>query len=100
MADVEFEEPSQQIDREFHIRSPKLFGAPETPTMIKFLLRTKLVKNEKQALIVLIICTVIFLTLSFGIYWFIAHRIENKIIDENGSILTVQEYIRNLVKRK
>jgi hypothetical protein len=49
MNDVQFHE-----DNELHIKSRKLFGEPETPTMIRFLLRTGLAKNEKQALYILI----------------------------------------------
>jgi hypothetical protein len=47
---IEFEESGS----EFHIKSRKLFGEPETPTMIKLLLKSGWVKNEKQAVYVLL----------------------------------------------
>lgn len=52
-------------EEEFHIKSRKLFGDPTTPSMVRFLLRYGIVKNEKQALVVLIafIAVVIFLTI-------------------------------------
>jgi hypothetical protein len=50
MNQVQFEEDNN----EFHIRSRRLFGEPETPTMVRFLLRTGIVKNEKQALYILV----------------------------------------------
>lgn len=52
-------------NNEFHVKSRKLLGEPQTPTMVNLLLRSGLVKTEKQALIVLIvfICLVFFLTL-------------------------------------
>ena len=37
-------------DNDFHIRSRRIFGEPETPTMVKFLLNHGIAKNEKQAL--------------------------------------------------
>jgi len=49
MNDVQFHE-----NNELHIKSRRLFGEPETPTMIRFLLRTGVAKNEKQALYILI----------------------------------------------
>ncbi len=61
---VEFDEdalsesPTSAVNtaKEFHIRSPRIniFGSPETPTMIKLLLKSGLAKNEKQALFILI----------------------------------------------
>lgn len=50
MALVEFEENNN----EFHIRSRRLLGEPDTPGMVRILLKYGVVKNEKQALVVLV----------------------------------------------
>lgn len=49
MNGVQFDE-----NNELHIKSRRLFGEPETPSMIRFLLRIGIAKNEKQALYILI----------------------------------------------
>ena len=50
MALVEFEENNN----EFHIKSRRLLGEPDTPGMIKVLLKSGIVKTEKQALVILV----------------------------------------------
>jgi len=49
MGGIDFHE-----ENEFHIKSRRLLGAPETPTMVRFLLRIGVAKNEKQALYILL----------------------------------------------
>lgn len=51
---VEFNE-----ENEFHIKSRALFGDPQTPTMIRLLLKTGLIKNEKQAVAALLVMVVL-----------------------------------------
>lgn len=79
---------------EFHIKSRKLFGEPTTPTMIRILLRTGIVKNEKQALIVLIGIVILLFTLTFTL---INNRfnssLNNIVIDAQGNSYTFEHYI-------
>lgn len=79
---------------EFHITSRKLFGDPNTPTMITILLKTGLAKNEKQALIILV--GIIFATLSLTA-WLAQSQFNftksDLIIDPTGNSYTFDEYI-------
>lgn len=63
--DIQFED--EYGDAKFHIRSRKILGEPTTPTMVNFLLNKGIVKNEKQAVIVLISTIVVFMSLSIFI---------------------------------
>lgn len=45
---IEFDESK------FKLRSRRILGAPEVPTMVKFLVNNKFVKNENQAVAVLL----------------------------------------------
>ncbi|MDQ3076589.1 MAG: hypothetical protein M3Q63_00830 [bacterium] len=96
MALVEFESDQKE---EFHIRSPKisLFGDPETPTMIKLLLKSKLVKTERQAFYVLIsfiIVTVIIIASIIGPRLYQGGN--NVLIDANGNETSVEDYLKSL----
>ena len=62
MGSIDFHE-----ENEFHIRSRRLLGEPETPSMIRFLLRTGVVKNEKQAVSILIGVILVALSATFFI---------------------------------
>ena len=62
MGSIDFHE-----ENEFHIRSRRLLGEPETPSMIRFLLRTGVVKNEKQAVSILIGVILVALSAAFFI---------------------------------
>jgi hypothetical protein len=92
MSEISFHE-----DNEFHIRSRKLLGEPETPSMIRFLLRTGIVKDEKQALYVLI--GVIVVALSSAVF-LIRSEFSNPeieyVVDKNGNKIETEEYIRML----
>jgi hypothetical protein len=46
----------------FKIRSRSILGAPEIPTMIRVLVKKGLVKNEKQAIAVLMTAVVLFIS--------------------------------------
>lgn len=90
--DIQFEE--DYGDSGFHIRSRKLLGEPTTPTMINFLLQKKIVKNEKQAMIVLVILIVIFLSLSaFIIRSAITNNEELIIVNKYGQEIPFEDYI-------
>lgn len=86
---------------DFHIKSPRLLGKPETPGMVVFLLKTGIVKNEKQALIVLIATILISVTLTAI---FINHRLNpsgsNLITDANGKTYTVEQYVKLVAQGK
>ncbi len=95
MALVEFENDKTE---EFHIRSPKisLFGDPETPTMIKLLIKSKLVKTEKQAFYVLV-GFVLFTIIVIIFLW--APSINNNdttLIDQYGNKTTLEEHLNSL----
>lgn len=93
MKSVEFEEDNS----DFHIKSRSLLGEPETPTMIKFLLKTGMAKNEKQALIILIICIVVALSAAFFIFQGRNGAREAYVVDQYGTRYEMEEYI-SLVK--
>ena len=81
-------------DNEFHMKSRRLLGKPETPGMVRFLLNTGIVKNEKQALIVLIGVIIVVVVATIWVF-----RVMNKdgvgyIIDSQGRKITAEEYIR------
>ena len=79
---------------EFHIRSRKLFGDPTTPTMITILLKTGVVKNEKQALAILLGIIAITLTLaSILLYSRITPSTHTLITDQQGNVYTFEQYI-------
>lgn len=89
MNEVQFHE-----NNELHIKSRRLLGEPETPSMIRFLLRTGVAKNEQQALYILI--AVIVVALSSTIF-LIRGGIESTggIIElPNGDVYTTEEYFR------
>jgi hypothetical protein len=87
MNQVQFHE-----DNELHIKSRRLLGEPETPSMIRFLLRTGVVKNEKEALYILIAVVVVALSSTiFLIRGGIAST--GGIIEmPNGDTYTTEEY--------
>ena len=79
---------------EFHIKSRKLFGEPVTPTMVTLLLKTGIVKNEKQALFILTGVVIVTLALtSVLLYFRISPPTNNIVIDQNGNIYTFEQYI-------
>ncbi len=79
---------------EFHIKSRKLFGEPVTPTMVTLLLKTGIVKNEKQALFVLTGVVIVTLALtSVLLYFRISPPTNNIVIDQNGNVYTFEQYI-------
>lgn len=89
MSQVEFVEQN-----EFHIKSRRLFGEPETPGMIRFLLKTGVAKNEKQAVIVLTIVIILSITATlFIIHSRINQSGSNLITDANGKTYTVEQYV-------
>ncbi len=94
MANVDFLEKS-----EFHIRSRKLFGEPTTPTMISFLLKTGMAKNEKQALFILLGFIALTLTCTTVLLYFrINPPVSETITDKYGNTYTIEQYI-DLVKQ-
>lgn len=91
MSRVEFEEDN------FHIKSRRLLGEPDTPTMIKFLLKTGLVKTEKSALILLVFVIVVALSATIFIFLGRTAPREAYVVDEAGTRYEIEEYI-SLVK--
>lgn len=97
MALVEFDE--QDPNQEFHIKSPKisLLGSLETPTMIRLLLKSGLVKNEKQALGLLIAIMIAAFCVTGGIWFLRAQASQNNIFtDFKGNKVTTQQYLDNI----
>lgn len=92
--DVQFEEDFPQQDRQFKIRSRKILGQPTTPSIISFMLNKRIVKNEKQATIIILIIIAIFLSLSV---WIIRANLGNPeelmVIDRYGQKITFDQYI-------
>jgi len=76
---------------EFHIKSRRIFGDPETPTMIRLLLKSRIVKNEKQALYVLLAIIIVALSATFLLYRNL-NSVDEGFIDKNGNKTTLKEY--------
>ncbi len=55
-------------DSKFKIKSRAIFGRPEVPNIIKFLVNKKIVKNEKQAVILVFILFIIFIALTVYLF--------------------------------
>jgi len=89
-------------DNEFHIKSRRLLGEPTTPSMIRFLLRTGIAKNEKQALFVLIGIVVAVLGLTFYLanVMLIGPKGSDYIEDRFGNQYTTEQYIELLKQGK
>ena len=83
---VEFNE-----ENEFHIKSRALFGDPQTPTMIRLLLKTGIIKKEKHAVAVLLIMVVIFVGATL---WVLNGRDNGSdlFIGPDGTEYTSEEY--------
>ncbi len=89
MSQVQFE------DNDFHIKSRRIFGEPETPTMIKFLLNRGFAKNEKQALYILI--SVIIVALLISVFLTTKTFSSPTIVKlKDGKTMEVHEYVRKL----
>jgi hypothetical protein len=82
-------------DNDFHIRSRRIFGEPETPTMVKFLLNHGIAKNEKQALYILIGVIIVSLLIPFYILF---HNLTTSDVVrlKNGKIIEIHEFVRKL----
>ncbi len=78
---------------EFHIKSRRLLGDATTPTMITILLRTGIAKNEKQALVILILIIVSTLGLTFGLIHARSTPTSNLVVDQAGNSYTFDQYI-------
>jgi hypothetical protein len=80
-------------DNEFHIKSRALFGEKQTPTMIRILLKSGIVKNEKQAVVVLLFAVVVMASAT----WFVLNgRGEGNdyVVAPDGTRYSAEEYIR------
>lgn len=55
-------------DSQFKLRSRRILGAPEVPTMIKFLVTKKIVKNESQAVLILLILCAVLIAATYFIF--------------------------------
>lgn len=97
MSDLQFVE-----ENDFHIKSRRLLGEPTTPSMVRFLLRTGVVKTEKQALIFLIIFVVIviILTIYLANVLLVGSSGDSTITDRFGNEYTAEEYFELLGQGK
>ena len=79
---------------EFHIKSRRILGDLETPTMIRILLKVGIVKTEKQALFVLLAISalILFFTISL-INARINPATSNIVVDAQGNTYTFEQYI-------
>jgi hypothetical protein len=86
---------------EFHFRSHRIFvlGEPATPALVKFLLKRKWVKSEKQSAVVIVsliaVCVLLTAIILFNLY----HQ-SNKVILADGTVITVEQYIEGLKSGK
>lgn len=80
-------------DNEFEIKSRKILGDAVTPSMISFLKRIGIAKNDSQALTILML---IMLGAFAGTY-FLMHKSEsNIIVTKDGLRIPVEEYVTEL----
>ena len=93
MGSIDFHE-----ENEFHIRSRRLLGEPETPSMIRFLLRTGVVKNEKQAVSILIGVILVALSAAFFIARGGGGASTDYVVGADGQRYQIKEYVE-LVKQ-
>ena len=85
-------------DNDFHIRSRRLLGEPETPSMIRFLLRSGVAKTEKQALYILISVILVALSATIFIIRGGGSGADDYIRGVDGQKYTFEEYM-NLVEQ-
>ncbi|MFA7422013.1 MAG: hypothetical protein WCZ90_20180 [Melioribacteraceae bacterium] len=80
-------------EQEFHIKSRKILGEPETPTMIRLLLKSGAAKNEKQALIILLVAVLFMVVATILIIW---HPNPNAdiVTAPDGTKYSAKEYFR------
>lgn len=96
-SEIQFED--EYGESGFHIRSRKILGEPTTPTMVNFLLNKGIVKNEKQATIILLICIFVFLGLSIFILRNSLVNDEQLIyVDKYGREIPFEDYIELINK--
>jgi hypothetical protein len=57
---VEFNEGNEQ----FHFKSPVILGVPATPKIITLIMKTGIIKDEKKAVLLIVISIVLFITMS------------------------------------
>ena len=83
---VEFNE-----ENEFHIKSRALFGDPQTPTMIRLLLKTGIIKSERHAVFALLIIVVLMISAT---WWILNDRnsASDLFIGPDGTEYTSEEY--------
>ena len=86
MSRVEFNE-----ENELHIKSRALFGDPQTPTMIRLLLKTGIIKKEKHAVAALLVMVVIMVGATL---WILNGRdsASNRFVTPDGTVYTAEEY--------
>ena len=97
MQDIEFIE-----DNDLHIKTQRVLGNSQKPGMIRFLLCTGIVKNEKQAIITLISLIAIMLlsTILITNILLFNNKAPDKVTDKFGNVYTTEEYINLLKKGK
>jgi len=93
MSNIEFEEDNN----EFYQKTQNLLGQKSQSKMISFLLKKKIVKNEKQATIILAVFAVIIFISAFSVFKYNTQPKEMRFIDKYGIEYSTEEYI-NLVK--
>jgi len=83
---VEFNE-----ENEFHIKSRALFGDPQTPAMIRLLLKTGIIKKEKHAVFILLVIVVLMISAT---WWVLNGRdsASNIFVTPDGTVYTAEEY--------
>jgi hypothetical protein len=87
--------------KEFHLRSRRIFvlGEPETPALVKFLLKRKWVKSEKQAAVVIVSLIALCVLLTAIVFYNLYHQ-SDKVILADGTVIAVEQYIEGLKSGK
>lgn len=89
-------------ENDFHIRSRRLLGEPTTPSMVSFLLKSGIAKNEKQALFILIgvVGAILILTVYLANILLIGTKGPNYVEDKFGNKYSAEQYIELLKQGK
>lgn len=79
---------------EFHMKTQDVLGHRQ-PSMVRFILKTGIIKSEQVAVIILLIVAALFV---FATYHTITkdHRSAGMVTDKNGDTITIEIYIERL----
>lgn len=88
MSNVEFEEN----DNEFLVRTRRMLGRPKMSALTGAIIKTGLVKSERQASVILIVIAVIAIAATIWIFQAQRGELEFYVVDKHGVKYDAEEY--------